>query len=189
MIILASASPRRKDLLGLITKDFLVEVSDVDESLDPSLTPREAVEQLALRKAAAVFAARPGDIVVGADTIVVCAGEILGKPADAADARRMLRMLSGARHSVYTGVAVLAPGAREIFSEETAVYFCALEEEAIDRYIQTGEPFDKAGAYGIQEKGALFIRRIEGDYYSVMGLPVCRLGKILGEMTGEENNL
>lgn len=173
--ILASQSPRRKELLGLICGDFEVQVSQADESIAPGTLPKLAVQQLALKKALAVAEKRPGCTVIGADTIVVIDDEILGKPQDDADAHRMLARLSGCEHKVYTGVALVRDGRSHQFVEEAAVRFYPLEQAEIDRYIATGEPADKAGAYGIQGKGALLVQSISGDFYTIMGLPVARL--------------
>ena len=175
-IILASGSPRRQELLRLITEDFSVIPAGCEEHFDSSLSPAEAVKALAKQKAEYVSVRYPDKTVIGADTTVFCGAEPLGKPRDAEDARRMLKMLSGRTHSVITAVA-LAKGGRimKLFAEETEVEFYSLSEDEIDVYISTGEPMDKAGAYGIQGKGALLIRGIKGDYYNVMGLPVARL--------------
>ena len=179
MIVLASASPRRKELLGLITESFAVAAADVDESFAEGTDARELVEALSLKKAEAVFQTRKNDTVIGADTVVVMNGEILGKPRDEAEALAMLRMLSGGTHTVFTGVSIVAPGITRTFSQAAGVSFLALADSEIKKYIETGEPFDKAGAYGIQGKGALLISRIDGDFYTVMGLPVARLNREL----------
>ena len=180
-IILASQSPRRRELMGLFGLPFTVQVADVDETMDPSQPAERQVAAVSLKKARAVCR-QCEDIVIAADTIVVCDGQILGKPADEQDALRMLRMLSGKAHQVMTGLAVLR-GHEEIVCTEIAdVYFRPLEEQEILRYIRTGEPMDKAGAYGIQGGAALFVEKIHGDYYNVMGLPVCKLSQILKEL-------
>ena len=189
MLILASTSPRRQELLQLITRDFRVVSSNADEHLPDGMDPQKSVEELALRKAKAVAAIYPGDTVIGADTVVALGDVLLGKPHGAWEAEEMLRALSGAQHSVYTGVAVLSPLGGQVFSERTNVRFTPLSGEQIQAYIATGEPFDKAGAYGIQGKGALFISGIEGDYYNVMGLPVCRLNTILSKFGIDGRNL
>ena len=175
MIILASASPRRRELLRVITPDFKAVATDSDESLPSGIHPREGAEMLALRKASALAPDFPEDIIIGADTIVVLDGVIYGKPENPADAARMLRELSGREHLVYTGVAILGAGVRRVFSEETWVEFIPLSESNIEAYVRSGDPLDKAGAYGIQGGGALFVRGIRGDFYNVMGLPLCRL--------------
>ena len=182
-IILASASPRRRELLRQIGWDFEVCVSQVEESITKTL-PAEVVEELSWQKAQAVFAqvCEDGDavLVIGADTVVACDGEILGKPADREDAVRMLRMLQGRSHQVYTGVTVccrLADGqvVTQTFHEETEVNFYPMTEEEIRAYVDTRDPMDKAGAYGIQGICARYISGIRGDYNNVVGLPVCRL--------------
>lgn len=179
MLVLASASPRRRELLGHIGVPFEVSVSAADENIAPGLPPEEAVKTLAVRKAEAVFNDRPDAVVLGADTIVVSDGRILGKPADEEGAREMLRSLSGRKHMVYTGVAILSKERRESFVSATEVEFYPLEDEEINTYVSTGEPMDKAGAYGIQGFGAVFIKGIAGDYYTVVGLPVAEVARRL----------
>ena len=183
-IILASKSPRRRALLEQMgVRDFRIVTPDIDEHMDRDLPPAELVRQISLEKAQAVAAqAAPNTVVIAADTVVALDGVVLGKPADKEEAFRMLSLLSGNRHQVYTGLTVLR--GEQVFSqwEETAVTFRSLTAEEIEAYIATGEPMDKAGAYGIQGYGALFIEGISGDYYNVMGLPVCRLGQILGQL-------
>ena len=183
-IILASKSPRRRALLEQMgVRDFRIVTPDIDEHMDRDLPPAELVRQISLEKAQTVAAqADPNTVVIAADTVVALDGVVLGKPADKEEAFRMLSLLSGNRHQVYTGLTVLR--GEQVFSqwEETAVTFRALTAEEIEAYIATGEPMDKAGAYGIQGYGALFIEGISGDYYNVMGLPVCRLGQILGQL-------
>lgn len=179
-VILASQSPRRKELLGILDIPFTVRVADIDETMDRNKPPCEEVARVSRLKAKAV-SAHKDDIVIAADTIVVCDGEILGKPTDKDDAYRMLRMLSGRAHQVMTGITVLR-GEKEItHTEVTEVFFRHLSDEEIWNYIATNEPMDKAGSYGIQQKAALFVERICGDYFNVVGLPVCRLGQILEE--------
>lgn len=180
-IILASGSPRRRQLLAQMgIEHFSVHSSDVDETVDNMLPPAAIVEALSLRKARAVEAELGSrDLILAADTIVTIEGTVLGKPADESDAFRMLAQLSGCRHQVYTGVTLLR-GAQVLTEHEvTDVTFRALSEEEISDYIATGEPMDKAGAYGIQGCGALLVERIAGDYFNVMGLPVCRVGRML----------
>ena len=183
-IILASKSPRRRALLEQMgVRDFRIVTPDIDEHMDRGLPPAELVRQISLEKAQAVAAqADPNTVVIAADTVVALDGVVLGKPAGKEEAFRMLSLLSGNRHQVYTGLTVLR--GEQVFSqwEETAVTFRSLTAEEIEAYIATGEPMDKAGAYGIQGYGALFIEGISGDYYNVMGLPVCRLGQILGQL-------
>lgn len=181
-LILASQSPRRRELLGLIAAGFSVCPADIDETMDESLTMEARVADLSARKARAVAQANPGAAVVGSDTVVVLDGVPLGKPADEADAHRMLTALSGRVHEVVTGVALALPdGAVLQDATVTRVRFAPLTAGEIDWYIATREPMDKAGAYGIQGLGARFIEGIEGDYYSVMGLPVRRLYEMLRE--------
>ena len=177
-IVLASASPRRRQLLELLGLTFEVAPTDVDETWRNGEAPPAHVERLAREKAAA--GARGGAVVVGADTIVVVGGEILGKPRDAAEARVMLRRLAGRAHDVYTAVAVAWRGAIVSGSVRTAVWFRPLDDEVIAAYVATGEPLDKAGAYGIQGYGAVLVERIEGDYFTVMGLGLGLLVELLG---------
>jgi septum formation protein len=179
MLILASLSPRRRELLGLITPDFITVDPAVEESLPADTSPRDAVRVLALRKAAQVARAYPEATVIGADTVVALGDRLLGKPQDAADATVMLSALSGREHRVYTGVAIVHNRKEIVFDEVTAVHFRAITKEEIAAYVATGEPLDKAGAYGIQGRAALFISGIVGDYYNVMGLPVCALAQKL----------
>jgi septum formation protein len=182
--VLASASPRRKHLLSLAGIPFAVVPSDIEETVPEGAPPEAVVQSLAQQKASHV-ASLPQHrdaLVLGADTIVVHEGQILGKPDSADHARAMLRRLSGARHTVYTGVALVhrSTSRTALAAEATAVYFGALTEGEIDRYVAGGSPMDKAGAYGIQDDaGAFFVRRIEGDYYNVVGLPLYRLGALL----------
>ena len=181
-IILASTSPRRHDLLTLIGVSHEVIPSDVDETLRAGETPAAYAERLARAKAGEVAGRRPEAITIGADTIVVIDGQILGKPRDRSDAVRMLRTLSGRSHSVYTAVAV-ARGA-EIASvlEVVGVTFRPLDDHDIAAYIDTGEPMDKAGAYGIQGYGATIVERIDGDYFAVMGLALGRTVRLLARV-------
>lgn len=179
MMILASKSPRRKELLGKITKDFVVQSAEVDETLPAGIAPAQAVLYLSAIKASPLN--NGTDIVLGADTVVALEGEILGKPGDAEDARRMLTLLSGKTHSVFTGVTVLQGPHKESFFCETKVTFYSLSEKEITAYINTGEGMDKAGAYGIQGVGALLVEKIDGDYFNVVGLPVSRLYRVLNQ--------
>ena len=183
-IVLASRSPRRRQLLEQMgLRDFRIVCSDADETASPGLTPPALVEALSARKAAAVqHAAAAGDLIIAADTVVALDGRVVGKPADGPDAFAMLSALSGRRHQVYTGLTVVCGAQRLTEHEVTAVTFRSLSSAEICAYIATGEPMDKAGAYGIQGRGALFVEGIEGDYYNVMGLPVCRLGRILARL-------
>ena len=180
-IILASNSPRRRELLAQIgIRDFQILSPDVDETVEPGLSPARMVEALSLRKAQAA-AGRAGaeDLILAADTVVALDGRVLGKPRDQEEAFAMLSALSGREHRVYTGVTVLGGGQAATEHEETAVAFRALSPEEIRDYIATGEPMDKAGAYGIQGVGALLVQGIRGDYCNVVGLPVFRLGRML----------
>ena len=183
-VILASQSPRRKELMGLFHIPFIIRVSDADETMDPNAPAAQQVAQVSRRKAEAV-SREPDDVVIAADTIVVCGGEILGKPRDTADASRMLHMLSGRDHQVMTGMTVLRGDRCLVCTEITDIHFRDLTDREIDAYIRTGEPMDKAGSYGIQGGAALFAERLVGDYYNVMGLPVCRLGQLLREIAPE----
>lgn len=180
MYILASGSPRRKELLSLITDEFEVLVSGCEESV-PEGTPAEKVPAiLAEQKALAVANLRPGDTVIGSDTVVVLNDEIFGKPKSKEHAHSMLRALSGKKHFVYTGVAVVEKGVVRSFVQKTEVEFYELSDETIDKYIETLEPMDKAGAYGIQGKGSVLVKGINGDYFNVMGLPVAETARFLG---------
>ena len=183
-VILASQSPRRKELMGLFHIPFSVQVPDVDETMDPTTPPAEAVAQVSRRKAEAVSRGAD-DVVIAADTIVVCDGNILGKPRDEADASRMLHLLSGRDHQVMTGMTVLRGDQYRVCTEITDIHFRELSSREIEAYIRTGEPMDKAGSYGIQGGAALFAEKMVGDYYNVMGLPVCRLGQLLRELAPE----
>ncbi|MBS4191465.1 septum formation inhibitor Maf [Bacillus sp. FJAT-49705] len=173
-LILASSSPRRKELLENLHITFEVSSSDVDENFDPALTPGEIVMELSSRKARAVSMKHQNSFVIGADTIVVLDEIVLGKPKDRADAYSMIKKLSGKEHSVYTGVSIVAPENEIKFYVKTDVVFWELSDEEINAYIDTGEPFDKAGAYGIQGFGSMLVKKIDGDYFSVMGLPISK---------------
>ena len=174
-VVLASASPRRRDLLDLIGIAHEVRPANIDETLRPRETPRRYAERLAREKASAIATRDPDLITIGADTVVVINRKVLGKPADATDAARMLRMLSGREHTVITAVAVSRGRKLRSAIEEVRVKFRRLRDDEIDAYIAMGEPMDKAGAYGIQGYGATIVERIEGDYFAVMGLPLVRL--------------
>ena len=180
-LILASQSPRRKELLGLFGIPFTVRVADIDETMDPQRSAFDEVARVSRCKALAV-AREAEDVVIAADTIVVVAGQVLGKPRDEKDAFRMLRQLSGRDHQVMTGVCVLRGNEERVFTEVTDLHFRELSDREIRRYIATGDPMDKAGSYGIQGGAALFCEKMAGDYYNVMGLPVCRLGQVLKEL-------
>ena len=183
-LILASQSPRRKELLGLFGVPFTVRVADIDETMDFSAPAAEEVARVSRLKALAI-PREDDDVLIAADTIVVCQGRILGKPRDEAEAYAMLRLLSGRDHQVMTGVTVLRGKEERVFTQITDLHFRDLSDKEIYRYIATGEPMDKAGAYGIQGGAALFCEKMDGDYYNVMGLPVCRLGETLKELAPE----
>jgi len=174
-VVLASASPRRRDLLNLIGIAHEVRPANIDETMRPRESPRRYAERLAREKASATATRDPDLITIGADTVVVIDRKVLGKPADTADAARMLRMLSGREHMVITAVAVSRGRKLRSAIEEVRVKFRRLRDDEIDEYIAMGEPMDKAGAYGIQGYGATIVERIEGDYFAVMGLPLVRL--------------
>ena len=180
-LILASASPRRKELLSLFHIPFIIRVADIDETMDPSKAPFDEVARVSRRKAEAVPREKD-DIVIAADTIVVCQGKILGKSRSEAEAREMLRLLSGRDHQVMTGCTVLTGSGSRTFTEVTDLHFRPLSDAEIRRYVASGEPMDKAGAYGIQGGAALFCQRLAGDYDNVMGLPVCALYECLREL-------
>lgn len=180
-IILASKSPRRKELLSEMGITFDIYSKEIEEHLDPDVEPAHAVEKLAEEKAQAVFDECLDAIVIGADTVVCVDHEILGKPKDREDARRMLEKLSGSTHQVIGGVALLSKEKRIVFSCVTTVHFYELSEEQILAYIDSNEPMDKAGAYGIQGLGKQFVEGIEGDYFNVVGLPVSRVLRALKE--------
>lgn len=188
MLVLASASPRRQELLHTAGISFVVQPADVDETPLAGELPRDCAERLAREKALAVWRVRRQDVVLGADTIVVVDDIILGKPRDADDAARMLRMLSGRAHSVITGVCLVGPGEDEVrtSSESTLVTMSELSDDEIRVYVATGEPMDKAGAYAIQGIAARWIPRIEGDYSNVVGLPVARVYRMLRERNSED---
>jgi septum formation protein len=173
-LILASSSPRRKELLENLQLTFTISSSEVDESFDPSLSPEDIVMELAERKAQAVFIENPESFVLGSDTLVVVDNQILGKPVNEEDAISMLKMLSGKQHEVYTGVSILSAKSSSRFYEKTEVWFWELTDEEINFYVQSGEPFDKAGSYGIQQLGSMLVKKINGDYFAVVGLPVAR---------------
>ena len=184
MLILASQSPRRRELLGLITEQFLVRPTGCDESFSCA-DPAEHARQLALRKCAAALEAEgvtDADAVIAADTVVFLDGVLLEKPASPHEAFAMLRRLSGQTHTVCTGVAVSYRGETRSFAQRTRVTFHELSDNMINWYVSTGEPMDKAGAYGIQGKGALLVKGIEGDYANVVGLPVSPLYRLLLDM-------
>jgi septum formation protein len=181
-IILASSSPRRKALLQRLNIPFTVESSHVEEKIPPKIPPEEAVISLALQKAKAVASHANEAIVIGADTVVSIHNQILGKPKSREEAKNMLKVLSGQTHSVYTGTAIVYGKKERVFYEQTDVTFWKLTDEEIEDYLDSGEPFDKAGAYGIQGLGSVFVKTIHGDFFSVVGLPIGRVYRTLKEM-------
>lgn len=183
-LILASQSPRRRELLGLFHLPFTVRVADIDETMNPAGAPADEVAQVSRRKALAV-PREADDVVIAADTIVVLGSQVLGKPHSPEEARQMLRSLSGRDHQVMTGLTVLRGETCRTVTEITHIHFRQLLESEIEAYVQSGEPMDKAGAYGIQGGAALFAEGMSGDYYNVMGLPVCTLWKLLREIAPE----
>lgn len=179
-VVLASGSPRRRELLKRLIPEFEVLVSDVDEEALTVSNPFETAERLAEAKALAVAPERPGALILGADTVVTLDGTHFAKPKDAADARRMLRALSGRTHVVATGVCLLEPKSTVVFHDRTEVTFRELTDEEIDAYVATSEPMDKAGAYAIQGGAAAFVTHREGSESNVIGLPLERLALVLG---------
>ncbi len=173
-LILASASPRRKELLELLKLSFEVIVSEVEEVVDENLHPSEMVQSLAQQKAENVAKSYQDAYVLGSDTLVVYEGKMLGKPKNEREAIEILTMLSGKTHEVYTGVSIVHNKKYHSFYEKTSVTFYPLTQKEIEEYVSTKEPMDKAGAYGIQGFGALLVKEIKGDYYTVVGLPIAR---------------
>lgn len=178
-IILASASPRRRELISLITDDFEIHTADVDETIEEGTSPENAVMLLSLKKAKAVSELFCGRTVIGADTIVVYDGVILGKPESRENAKEMLRALSGRTHQVLTGVTITDGEKTDTFFVSSDVTFFELTEEEISAYAESGEPDDKAGAYAIQGKGSLFVEKINGDYFNIVGFPVSEVNRHL----------
>ncbi|MGL5541356.1 MAG: Maf family protein [Erysipelotrichaceae bacterium] len=174
-ILLASESPRRRELFMKMDIPFFSKGAWIEETLDASLPIEQAVAKIAKEKAEALLVKNPEEWVVGADTVVVLDGEVMGKPRNEEEAFAMLRKLSGKTHQVITGVAILSATHQETFYSVTDVTFYPLDEDQIHQYIKSKEPFDKAGAYGIQGNGALFVAKISGDYYNVVGLPISML--------------
>ena len=183
-LILASQSPRRRELMELFHIPFVIRAADIDETMDATADPFQEVARVSRKKAMAV-PRQPGDVVIAADTIVVAQGQVLGKPKDEKDAFRMLKLLSGKAHQVMTGLSVVRGDECISCTEVTTIHFRPLSDSEILSYIRTGEPMDKAGSYGIQGGAALFAQSIEGDYFNVVGLPVCRLGLILRQIAPE----
>lgn len=179
--ILASASPRRQELIRLICSGCKCIPADIDEVTPAGMLPAACAEYLAARKAEAVAASHEDAVVIGCDTTVIVDDIILGKPGDEADAYKMLTLLSGKAHRVITGVAICFGGEMTTFSEVTEVEFYPLSEADIAEYVRSGEPMDKAGGYGIQGRGSLLVKRISGDFFNVVGLPVGRLKRELEE--------
>lgn len=178
-IILASKSPRRQELIKLITEDFICIPSNAPEIVPVNTKPEDVSQVLASLKAQDIYRKNPNDIVIGCDTVVICNNKVLGKPENQQKAKEMLKMLSGNKHKVITGCSVIKDNKEQIFKCVTEVEFYKLTDEEIDNYIASNEPFDKAGAYGIQGKGSLFVKGISGDYFNVVGLPVSMLARKL----------
>lgn len=174
-VILASESPRRREILASTNINFTTKAIATKEYIDPSLPLAQAIEQVALQKALAVQPSVPNDIILGADTIVYVDGEILGKPHTHDEAVSMLKKLSGKTHQVITGVAIIERDKQELFHEVSDVTFFALTDEEIEEYVNSKEPLDKAGAYAIQGKGAILVAKINGDYYNIVGLPIAQV--------------
>lgn len=184
-IILASASPRRRELISLICDEVIIRPAECDETLPHNIGAKAAVEYLAeIKNRAARELSSEEDIVISADTVVSVDDKILGKPVDKDDARRMISLLSGRVHQVYTGVTVSKGAFSVTFSEKTDVEFYPLTDEEIEKYISTEEPYDKAGAYGIQGKASLLVKGISGDYFNVVGLPVAKLKREMEKILG-----
>lgn len=176
-LILASASPRRKELMSLITSNYEVMPADIDEKVDLIIRQERIAEALAIRKAKAINI--PGALIIGCDTLVLCDGKIMGKPKNRVDAFNMLKTLSAKTHSVLSGICLKKDDKIKSFTVETKVTFYPIHDDEIEWYLSTGEPFDKAGAYGIQGFGATLVKGIEGDFFNVVGLPVSRLKREL----------
>ena len=183
-LILASQSPRRRELLGLFHLPFSVRVADIDETMDAGKAPQDEVARVSRLKAQATPRS-DDDVVIAADTIVVCENTVLGKPRSEEDAKHMLQLLSGRDHQVMTGLTVICGEKTVTVTEITDIHFRELSQKEIDAYVATGEPMDKAGSYGIQGGAALFVEKLVGDYYNVMGLPLCHLGETLRHMAPE----
>ena len=177
-LVLASKSPRRREILSMVTKDFEVRVSDADESYEKGMDLYKIPELLALKKAEAISGGND-EIIIGCDTVVIYKNELLGKPKDKNDAKRMLRLLSGTTHYVVSGLAIKQGEKTHVTGETTAVIMRELDENEIDDYVERYNPLDKAGAYGIQEMAGAFVTKIDGDFYNVVGLPLCKLVEVL----------
>lgn len=185
-VVLASKSPRRRELLRLLFDEFEIVPAEGEEIIPEGTPAEDASRLLAEQKCRAVAEKYPDALVIGCDTTVISDGEILGKPVDKADALRMISVLSGNRHKVISGAAICIGGRLDSFSVETVVKFRSLSEDEIEAYVATGEPMDKAGAYGIQEKGCLLVEGIEGDFFNVVGLPVTELALHIEKLLGGE---
>lgn len=181
-LILASKSPRRKELLQDCGFGYRIVSCDCDETIQENLPIEKAIEQIAYQKAKTVLQAFPDQLVLGCDTMVIYQGQPLGKPKDREDAKRMLTQLSGKTHHVISGVAILGADTHIMFHDMTEVTFYDIEEDLLQQYLDSDEPYDKAGAYGIQGKGKLFVKEIHGDYYNVMGLPVAKIYRELKKL-------
>lgn len=179
MFILASQSPRRRELLSMLGLEFEIITADIDETMDETVSVEMAVAEISRKKAEAVGKNNPGRLIVSADTIVTVEGKILGKPHSEEEAKAMLQSLSGRSHTVMTAFCLYCDGEAETHVEKTDVVFKPLSDEEIEAYIATGSPMDKAGGYGIQDGAAVFVEALRGDYYNVMGLPLCALVKRL----------
>lgn len=188
-IVLASVSPRRKELIKYIYPEFISIDPEVDESVPESVEHEEGPEYIAVRKALKVSKTNKQNLVIACDTAVLIDDKVLGKPADEEDARRMLNLLSGRTHLVITGCCICLEGQQMSFSQKTNVSFYSLTDDEIDEYIQTREPFDKAGAYGIQGAGAVHIKGIEGDYYNVMGFPIAKIKRMIAIFLDMNNSI
>ena len=184
-LILASASPRRQELIALISEDVICAPSGVEETIPEDIAVCDIPLCLALQKAEAVAQNYPDDVVIGCDTGVILDDEILGKPKDKADALRMMKALSGRTHKVITGCALFYKGKTRGFSNVTEVEFFDLSDDEIENYINTSEPYDKAGGYGIQGNASLFVKGIKGDYFNVVGLPVAELNRQINKLISE----
>lgn len=178
-IVLASGSPRRAEILNSVGWEFEKAVPDIDESVNGGESPEDYVQRLARDKMQAVAASFPDRLVLAADTTVVIDGEIIGKPTDLTDARRMIAMLAGNWHEVLTGVAIIADGSERVGLQRTRVKFAPMTEAEIDFLVERGDPLDKAGAYAVQAQAALFIEGIEGDYWNVVGLPISLVYRLI----------
>lgn len=181
-LILASKSPRRKELMQDCGFAFRIISCDCDEVFDKNIPVEKAIEQIAYHKAKAVYDAFPDQLVLGCDTMVILNGEPLGKPKNREDAYRMLKQLSGKTHHVISGVAIIGEGEQIVFHDTTEVTFYELDDDLLTQYLDSDEPYDKAGAYGIQGRGKLFVKEIHGDYYNVMGLPIAKVYRELKKL-------